>query len=498
MRRSVATAVLAAVLAGGPARGDSGWREVQAPHVVLRTDLGSRAAREAALTVERYRAQIIAAAWPRARLPAGDRIEMTVFSNGLDFERHFGRTIAGIFFHDVPPYAVMYGAPDTWEHRESLATTETTSILRHELVHHLAGSVYRRQPRWFAEGLAQFLETVRTGADGKSVVVGAVNLEAVRKYNAFRSIRVADALGWSGPVASGPEGKLHGLYGMSWLLVHWLFNTHAAQFDQLQILLAKGIDPEKAWQVIRPGLATPDLDEALNQYVKHGEYTEFSAPFTPPAVDTREAALSEADVHSERARVALSAARFEPDQPRHQEEARTELAKALELDPGSANALVLRIREVRPEERLPLARRLTQAHPDDVRGWVLLGGALAGDRNAAVEREAAYRKAIALRADDPTPQHDLAWMYLQQGRAADAAPLIARAVELAPYDASTLDTLAAVQARLGRCSEAAGSEARAIDALPEGISFDIRDGYEKRLAQYRTRCSSAPAAPTAP
>src|SRR5215469_2476858 len=175
---AMTAAVLSTLLTGGAWAG-SGWREVQAPHVVLRTDLGSGDATEAALTVERYRAQIIAAFWPRAKLPAGDRIEMTVFSNGIDFERYFGRLIGGIFFHQVPPYAVMYGTPDRWEHLDLLSTKETTSLLRHELVHHLAACLYRRQPRWFAEGLAQFLETVRTGHDGKTVVVGAANLQAI-------------------------------------------------------------------------------------------------------------------------------------------------------------------------------------------------------------------------------------------------------------------------------------------------------------------------------
>ena len=126
--------------------------------------------------------------------PAADRIEVTVFANGLDFEHHFGRTTLGIFFHDVPPYAILYGTPDRWEQRASLATPETTSVLRHELVHHLAASIYRRQPRWFAEGLAQFLETVRPRTTESPWSSARSNLEAVRKYNAFRTVRVADAL----------------------------------------------------------------------------------------------------------------------------------------------------------------------------------------------------------------------------------------------------------------------------------------------------------------
>jgi tetratricopeptide (TPR) repeat protein len=463
---------------------------------LLRTDLGSGAAKEAAQAVERFRAQIIAAAWPRAALPAADRVEVTVFGNGLDFEHHFGRNIAGVFFHDVPPFAVMYGHPDKWEHRGSLATPETTSILRHELVHHLAASIYRRQPRWFSEGLAQFLETVRTGEDGKTVVIGAANLEAMQKYRSFRSLRVADALAWSGQLDAMPEATVHGLYGLSWVMVHWLFNEHPEQFDQLQGLLARGIDPDKAWKVIVPGLKTADVDIAINQYVAHGNYKEYLAPFTEPRPPLEELPLTEADVHAERARVAMAAARSTSDRAGHQREAQEELATALKIDPADANALVLRFRSASPSDRPAIARQLTQAHPEDGRGWLLLGLALQdgqADPQREVEREAALRKAVALRPEDPTALNDLARFHVQQGKAADAAPLVTRALQIAPYDPDMLNTAATVQSMLGRCSEAAASMARAIDALPEGASAQRRREFEGRLEHYRTRCTSGAA-----
>jgi tetratricopeptide (TPR) repeat protein len=493
VRRMVAGTVWVWIAVAGVARADSGWREIQGPHVTLRTDLSSGAAKEAAVTVERFRAEIIAGAWPRATLPSADRIEVTVFANGLDFEHHFGRNTLGVFFHDLPPYAILYGNPDRWEHRASAASRETTSVLRHELVHHLAASIYRRQPRWFAEGLAQFLETVRVSDDGKSVVVGAVNLEALRKYHAFRSLRVADALSWSAKLDSMPEGTVHGLYGLSWVMVHWLYNAHPQQFDQLQGLLARGIDPDKAWKIILPGLNTPDIDEALHLYVKHGDYTEFLAPFTPPAPALTETALSEADVHAERARVALAAARHGSDPAPHREEARRELAQALAIDKANASALVLQWRASPPEQRAALARTLTTTHPEDGRGWILLAEGLR-DPASVPEREAALRKAMALRPDDPTPLNNLAWIYVNQGKATEAVPLITRAVQLAPYDPNMLDTLAAVQAVLGRCSEAVTTEARAIDALPEGVPAAVRHDFEARMQKYRTVCTSPPAA----
>src|SRR5262249_15655348 len=146
MHRRLARAVVAGLLVGAAARADSGWREIQGPHVVLRTDLGSGDARVAALPVEPLRPQIIPAPWPRAPLPAVGRLAVTVFAKGLDSDDPFGRNLDGVFFRQVPPFAVMYGHPDKWEHRASLATPETTSILRHELVHHFAASIYRRQP----------------------------------------------------------------------------------------------------------------------------------------------------------------------------------------------------------------------------------------------------------------------------------------------------------------------------------------------------------------
>jgi len=495
MHRPVARAVVVGLLLGSVARADSGWREIRGPHVMLRTDLGSAAAKEAAQAVERFRAQIIAAAWPRAALPAADRVEVTVFGNGLDFEHHFGRNVAGVFFHDVPPFAVMYGHPEKWEHRGSLATPETTSILRHELVHHLAASIYRRQPRWFSEGLAQFLETVRTGEDGKTVVIGAANLDAMQKYRSFRSLRVADALAWSGQLDAMPEATVHGLYGLSWVMVHWLFNEHPEQFEQLQGLLARGIDPDKAWKVVLPGLKTSDVDTAINQYVAHGNYKEYLAPFTEPRPSFEEFPLTEADVHAERARVALAAARSTTDRAGHQREAQEELGTALKMDPADANALVLRFQLASAKDRLAVARQLTEAHPEDGRGWMLLGDALR-EGGATPDRETALRKAVALRPEDSNVLNDLAWYYVQQGKAAEAGPLITKAIQIAPYDPFLLDTLAAVQAMVGRCSEAAATQARALDALPEGTPASRRRDFAERLERYRTRCTSGAAATT--
>ena len=143
---------------------------------------------------------------------------------------------------------------------------------------------------------------------------------------------------------------------------------------------------------------------------------------------------------------------------------RRELAQALAIDQANPSALVLQWRASPPEQRAALARTLTTTHPEDGRGWILLAEGLRGPASVP-ERESALRKAMALRPDDPTPLNNLAWIYVNQGKATEAVPLITRAIQIAPYDPYLLDTLAAVQAMAGRCSEAVASQARAIDAL---------------------------------
>jgi tetratricopeptide (TPR) repeat protein len=496
---------LVALLVPAAWGGETGWREIRAPHVVLRTDLNSRDAREAALTVERYRAELIAAAWPRANFPMGDAIEMTAFAGRGDFEHYFTRRVTGVFFHDLPPQAVMWGAADGWEQRKFMASPETTSILRHELTHHLAASIFRRQPRWFSEGLAQFLETIRPTDDRKSVVIGVANYEALTKYTRRKNVNVSQALSWKGKLDSRDPRTTSALYGVSWAMVHWLFNEHSDQFVQLQALLAKGIDSDKAWKVILPALGAPNVDEALANYVHNGKYQEFHIPLPPlPDLALTERPLSEADVHATRANVAFHASLSVQASAELRSEADQELTTALQLEPKNLLAEQLQIRLVPPPQRAALARKLTVEHPDDGQSWLVLSQMLGPD--SPDERWAAVSRAVELLPDNPRALNSKAWLLLKQGKAAEAAAPATRAVALAPYSPQILDTLAAVQAALGRCTEAVATQERAVELLPEQATAGARQSYEGKLTEYQTSCVSgsppatanAPVAPAAP
>jgi tetratricopeptide (TPR) repeat protein len=469
-------------------KGSTGWMEVRTEHVTLKTDLSPEQARRAALAVERTRAALLAAAWGGAKLQA-EPIEVVVFANQQDFLRYFGRNITGLFTHgEFPPTAFLYGPPDKWERRATLALEETTSVLKHELVHHLAAFVYRRQPRWFAEGLAQYLETLRISEDEKTATLGEVNLQALAAYRAFR-VSIADVFAWGGKFDAQDETKTAGLYGKSWLLVHWLNNVHPEEFAKYQTLLQKGIDPDKAWKVAFPSLTNDDIEVQLHQYVDHGDYHYFVVPIASVGAISKERPLLSADVHAIRAKAALTGGNTLVDGSTQLADGQAELAAALADDPANVRASLMKLPLVKPEERPVLGRRATEAHPDDGLAWLLLADSLQGVPGGWDEQTQAYQKAIALLPDNPLAFNNLAWMYLQKGRAQEALPLAVSAVRLAPWESSMLYTLASALASVGRCSEALSVQTRAVDLLPETTSTKARAQYTARLTDFQKTCA---------
>ncbi len=483
-------------LAARAAEPQTGWTEVKTPHVTLKTDLAPDEARKAALLVERTRLALLAAAWPGMKLLQPEHIEVVVFRDHREFQRYFGDRLAGLFVHGAyPPLAFLYGTADSWEHRETLALPETTSILKHELTHHLAAYIYRRQPRWFSEGMAEFFETMRLSEDGKTATIGDANLQAWQFYNRARSVSVADAMAWSGKLDEQDQATTWGLYGVSWLLVDWLYNTRPQDFDKYQTLLVKGIDPDKAWKAVFPDLKPADLDTQLQQYIQVGSFRNFNVPIPAFDATAREQPMTSADVHATRA---TALARGAMNGEGRLAEAQAEIDAALAEDPANVRALQLKLATVSAAERPALGRRATAAHPEDGVAWLLLAASLPATPETFDERAQAYRKATELLPDNPTAFNNLAWMQLEKGRTADALPLALAAVRLAPWESAFLDTLAEALVASGRCGEAMGIQSRAVEMLPEGSTAAVRALYAGRLASFQKKCSEASGATPTP
>jgi Tfp pilus assembly protein PilF len=116
----------------------------------------------------------------------------------------------------------------------------------------------------------------------------------------------------------------------------------------------------------------------------------------------------------------------------------------------------------------------------------------AGNALDAKEREASYRKAIALEPDAAAAQNGLAWWLVENGRAREALPFANRAVDLALWNPAFVDTLAVVASELGQCPQALQLAHRAAEALPPG-SQGAR-AVRRHVDDFERRCGS-PLAP---
>jgi Protein of unknown function (DUF1570) len=478
-----------------PEHANERWVRLQTEHFDLSTDLPAEEARRAAETLEQTRNALLSAAWSRAsdsRITS--RTSVVVLRDKLDLD-HYAPHYDGIFSGLVRPTIFTSGTPDRWVRRTTVADESTTSVLRHELVHRLAAGIYGRQPRWFAEGLAQFLETIVIAEDGKTATLGRVNLVAFAKYRDARNARVADALAWKGD-GGQDEATIQSLYGLSWLLVHFLYNTQGDAFAAFQTRLAQGADPTSAWRDSFPSLDVASLDEAIHHYARFGTFAEVPRPIAPITPTVAARPITAADVLAIRAQLATTAAAMRGS-PALRAEARRDVAQALALEEGNTLALALRRSEADapPAAYVPLLRAQVRRRPDDGDAWLLLGRSLMDvpGPEAEEEREAALRRSIVLLPRSAEAHAALAQALVRAGRSEAALPFATKAALFAPWSAAVLDTHAAALFGVGRCPDALLTERRAIDLDTENARLARGPGssFAAALARYERACGGA-------
>jgi tetratricopeptide (TPR) repeat protein len=493
----VALIALSALSSGCAGAGFSGgerstgvWSRLVTRHFDLSTDLPPAQAEAAAEQLERTRDALLSAAWsPALSGKSSERASVVVLGNGLTFEHFFGRYLDGLFASFPRPTFVLWGTPEHWEKRASLRDVSTTSVLRHELVHRLASGVYGRQPRWFAEGLAQFIETVAVSEDGASVVLGRPNLIALQYYAKFRSVTASDAFAWTSNEGMS-ERDVAGLYGISWLLVHWMYNTQPAAFAAYQTQLAQGVSFETAFHSAFGALSLAEIDKQLFEYARFGNFTENTRPFAASPVEVTKRPMTEADVEAVSAQLALLGVRRQHD-PKLEAEGRAHLDRARALEPANVRALRLQAMvtgEPLSAEWAPRLREQVRQRPDDGEAWLLLAELLSGKANAP-EREASVRRAIAALPGDARAYVLLASSLGQQGRLEEALGPATKASLLAPWDRAALDMYAAVLFALGRCMDAQRVDRRAMSLLIEdGETPRSTVGFVARQKRYEEGC----------
>ncbi|MGV3623175.1 MAG: DUF1570 domain-containing protein [Archangium sp.] len=258
------------------------WRAVETKQFSLISDLPPEQMKEAASSIAQSLAGL-KAMFGKAPVAREGSLTIVALADGIEFERVFSSKVGGIAISsEKGTWVFVYGAPSRWFQRPVLTQDASTSVLQHELAHAVLRNYFLSQPRWFAEGMAQYLETYRW-VDAENIVLGEVNYEAYSRYRKIRSLGIADLKQWSGPIQHGRDMTTSGLYGNAWAFVHWALNREQQRFGQFMYGLTQ-VGGEEAWaKTFAP--IEPSIDTAVHQYMKVGEYFTVNAhvPLTEPA-----------------------------------------------------------------------------------------------------------------------------------------------------------------------------------------------------------------------
>jgi tetratricopeptide (TPR) repeat protein len=496
MTRRLEGVCLALLLATGcvgtralcPDEGGRPWSEVRSKHFRIQTNMAPEAATSTALELEKYRRALLLA-WGSDFDPPGT-VDVILLRNQNELNEFTqGRAAGYATVTERGPLLVLGGNSYLLEGSPDLR------LQTHELAHYLSRFVLMRQPRWLAEGLAQYLETVHIKVRTNEAVLGRANGWDLGYVRAHGWLDLEELWQWDqrNPL-SAAESQQH--YSSAWLWVHYLLNIHPERFEDFQTRLARAEDPRRAWEASFRGVQ--DLKGELTTYVRTGRYSILTLPLPPVPTEVDVRPLEAADAHALRALLYLRSPGERAVEQRLAE-ARREVAQGLKEGPANVNATILAMQlDEEPARQVEVARALVAAHPQDGRAWNLLAAQLAA-KGEMKEVEQARKRAAELLPDDAGILNSLAWHYVQTHEPAKGLAAAQRAVALAPGDSAILDTHAALLFQLDRCPEALGLQQRAMDTLHENASDAMRQELYKRLQAYEAKCGgAAPAAAAKP
>jgi hypothetical protein len=386
-----------ALLAGGsgcascPCYEDRNWRELSTQNFRLRTDLGADQARAQIEELELFRAAILTSFRASPMTPTG-QLPVVVLDAGWGAVG--GPLLHGIFGRMLFTRQIAMRASNNL-----LGQT----VVKHEIVHYLSNFVRPSDPRWLAEGLATYFETLELSDDHHVVTVGRPDPQDVSSLRGLGIISV-------GELMSGAEyGSQPALFQASaWLLVHYLMNHHNVAFRSYLKALATNSDHTQAWTASFGGLGPEQLDQELRRYFDGGRYYLYKFPFQPPPVQIADQrTLSPATAHATRALLyAVVSRRIHSDLLPNTSEglracAAQELALVFHDDPDHPLGLAVKTWELGEEIEVARARRSAEHAATDWLAWWLLAATLRrhgiDDQGAAMAED----KAASLAAGNP-------------------------------------------------------------------------------------------------
>jgi hypothetical protein len=358
-----------------PAQGGPPWRELVSEHFVVWTDSTPEHARELVREMEHLRQVEVGAVFRAAAGPG--RAFVIAPRDSAELHEFLSSQFGAIAFPSTnalhQAFAVLPAATFASD-EDRVAAHELTHVISYAFIHH--------QPRWFAEGMAKFLETIDIDEKNGVVDLGREptqrgpgrmvihRLVSLAKMFQCAELRCADVA----------------FYATAWAFFTYLVNTHTAELDRYIDLLAKDTEPQHAWDQVFAGVDLEQLDADMRRWLTTGKHVVVHLKVAFAEVPIAERMLTDADVYAVRAVM-----RFHL---RSGHDAMKDVRAALALDANNVLAHVIGY-EVTHQIDAGAARATASAHPDDWRAWWLVAAAVRTGDEAIAARDKACTLAHA-------------------------------------------------------------------------------------------------------
>jgi len=267
---ATALAACAAALPAVPSKGGPAWRELTSEHFTVWTDADPERARDLVRDMERFRQVLVGAAFPS--VAASGRSLAIVLRDDDELAALSGTE---------PPRAVASPAVSPLWQPTIVLSAQSNRVganyaLPHELTHVISFGVIHHQPRWLAEGLAQYFETVRLDSDAATADVGLEPTLRGASQPMASVVPVAKVFAWN----HLSEHEAHE-YSTAWGLITFLINIHPQELVQyMRLIEIRGESRESfsvedhaaLWREAFPSLPLADVDAQLRQWLRTGSH----------------------------------------------------------------------------------------------------------------------------------------------------------------------------------------------------------------------------------
>ncbi len=212
--------LLAAAMVGSTGTAKAAWHEARSKHFIIYADLKADEIKAYAERLERFdQAVRLVRGMQDPALTDSQRLTVYTLRSQGAVARLAGNRMAAGFYQASASGAAAF-VPRRAGSRSVDWDLDTETIFFHEYAHHLQlESATYAIPPWAVEGFAEFFATAKVEKDG-SVIIG--NAPQYRAYGLFyeTGLKLEEMVGAT--YEKLDEGERDLLYGMGWLLTHYL------------------------------------------------------------------------------------------------------------------------------------------------------------------------------------------------------------------------------------------------------------------------------------